>query len=292
MEKLSTIPLRRFVDLQDGSYCDRVALYENLRLTSKALHRALPPLQPTDPMVSSCRLVRLIAAATRVFTARLRAVSPRPMVDWRGLPARVAPYAAARPSVAEYDALMADVRRLGETADLTNPELADLLRYDDDRINVRLRIYLHSRGLKFPHVLTRYQHNCDPGDTTDLQLNPDTRLMQSTLLGTWSGMVTLLLKPTDYSTIQAPDSHDDYDIAMFPTVETSREFWEAAGVRADRIRLIVSDWYNFPPPTTGAIMPASEAVVLLRNLPPGYAVGVEGHERQLDVICATGKVEE
>lgn len=39
-------------------------------------------------------------------------------------------------------------------------------------------------------------------------------------------------------------------------------------------------------------MSADEAVVLLQNLPPGYAVGVEGDGGQLDVICATGLVED
>ena len=243
-------------------------------------------------MVTSCKLVRLIAAVTGAFEARLRAVPPGDQLT--PLRPRLAPYAAARPSVAEYDAFMADVRRLGETADMTNPELADLLRYDEDRINVRLRIYLHSRGLKFPHVLTRYQHNLTAysNDTAPLQLNPDTRLMQSTISGTWSGMVTLLLKPTYNNTIQAPDFNDDFDFVKEPTVETAREFWEAAGVQANKMRLLLPDPWTYPPPTTGAIMPANEAVVLLRNLPPGYAVEVKGHERQLDVICATGLVED
>ena len=49
MENLSTIPLRRIVDLQKGSYCDRVASYKNLRLTSKALYRALPPPSADRP---------------------------------------------------------------------------------------------------------------------------------------------------------------------------------------------------------------------------------------------------
>jgi hypothetical protein len=90
-------------------------------------------------------------------------------------------------------------------------------------------------------------------------------------------MVTLRLKPTTPS--KRP---------MHTT--TAREFWEAAGVQADKMRLLLPDFYDFPPSTTGAVMPAREAVVLLQNLPPGYAVSVEGQEGQLDVICATGLV--
>lgn len=280
MENLPTIPLRRIVDLQDGTYCDRVALYENLRLTSKTLYRALPPLQPTERMVSSCNLVRTIAAATRVFTARLRSVLAH---RWSSHAARQRAYAAARPSVAEYDAFMADVRRLGATGDLTNPELADLLLRDEDLMNFRLRIYLHSQGLKIPHTVNGYQ--VDPENISYLQLNPDVQLNQSNLRGTWSGVVTLSLKAIDYSIIQAPEMEFSFDYIKLPTAETTRQFWEAAGVHPDKLQ-------NNLPDETVAVMPADEAVVLLQNLPPGYAVGVEGQEGQLNVICATGLVED
>jgi len=276
MEKLPTVPLRRIVDLDGGTYCDRVAAYKNLRLTSKALYRALPPLQPTDPLVSSCNLVRTIAAATRVFAARLRAVLAHRVGTFA---ARKRAYAAARPSVAEYDAFMADVRRLGATADLTNPELADLLRRDENLVNFRLRMYLHSHGLEIPHTLFNYQ--VDPDNIASLQLNPDVQLYQSRLRGTWSGVVTLSLKVVDYSTIQAPEMQYLFDYVVLPTAEMTRQFWEAAGVPPDKL-------HNHPTDGTVAVIPAGEAVVLLQTLPPGYAVGVEGLQGQLDVLCATG----
>ena len=289
MESLPTVPLQRIVELQDVPYCDRVASYENLRLTSKALARSLPPLSATDPMVSTCKLIETIRAATREFASRLRTISrpPGPRAGLAEYLARTREYEALRPSAAEYDALMAKVRRRVATADPTAPELAELLRYDDDLLHFRLRMFLHSKGLQLAQTFDHYQE--DPDNVSYLVLNPATRLLQSHLRDTWSDMnetVRLSLKLTEENVIQAPEMSLSYDLPWIPTVATTRQFWETAGVGAEHLETVAHDkqWNS---PTTEAVMRARDALVLLQTLPPGYAVAIAG-DHEWNVICATG----
>ena len=288
MESLPTVPLQRIVELQDVPYCDRVASYENLRLTSKALRHSLPPLSATDPMVSTCKLIETIRAATRDFASRLRTISrpPGPRAGLAEYLARKREYEALRPSAAEYDALMAKVRRRVATADPTAPELAELLRYDDHLLHFRLRMFLHSKGLQLAQTFDHYQE--DPDNVSYLVLNPATRLLQSHLRDTWSDMnetVRLSLKLTEENVIQAPEMSLSYDLPWVPTVATTRQFWETAGVGAEHLETVAHD-EQWSSPTTEAVMRARDALVLLQTLVPGYAVTV--FNERWNVICATG----